>query len=310
MIVVTGAAGFIGSAVTAALRKRGESVLGVDIRSSLDVGYADLRDYSDVLAALDGAERVIHLAADMGGVGYFHTYDYTPYLNNMTIDMNVFRACEELGIARLFYAASACVYPTQMQQNAEYPPKLNEAMIYPANADQSYGWEKLMGLRLAERAPFDARVGILHTVYGPGQEWTGPRAKFPPSIAGKAVKARREGGPIEIWGDGAQRRSYCYIDDAVAKILAIVDAKDYDGPVNVGAEGAVSCTEIAHLAAEIAGLGSWQFTHNHAKPSGVLGRDCDNAKFRRVYGFDNEVGLRTGFTKLIDWINQAWTAAA
>lgn len=308
-IVVTGAAGFIGSHVYSYLKQKGYDVRGIDIRGGTDV-KGDLRSMYDCNEVFSRTDWVIHLASDMGGVGYFHAKEGRngPFINNMRIDMNVLETCHNKAIDRLFFASSACVYPIHLQQDLDNVPKLNEQQIYPANCDEHYGWEKLMMLRLCEEADLDTRVGIIHTTYGPGQEWTGKRSKFPPAIAGKALDAETA-GRIEIWGDGSQMRSYQYIDDTVAKIMAVMESDQYEGPVNIGAEGAVSCLDVAELCCRLLHIDP-EFVFNPAKPSGVLARDCDNSEFRRRYGFDSKTTLEQGFYQLINWIDKEHGLAA
>lgn len=314
-IAVLGAAGFIGSNMVAFLKQRGHSVRAVarsfddhPERSPLfsqadELVEADLLGYSATLRAAADMDYVIHLAADMGGVGYFHDHDYYPFMTNMRIDSNVLHAVEAMSVKRLFYASSACVYPTHLQMGTK-APRLAEDMLFPARADQMYGWEKLMALQLCQRAPFDARVGILHTVYGPYQERAGEKMKFPTAIATKALSAKATGGPIEIWGDGSQIRSYCYIDDALEKIYRVLMADNYEGPVNIGSEQAVTCLEVAKTCCAILGIPE-NFVFNDARPSGVLARNCDSTKFRRLYGYDNHFTIEQGFAKLLDYLQAA-----
>lgn len=275
---------------------------------SLNFGLADeiipcdLRVLDQVLKATEGMDYVIHLASDMGGVGYFSANDYVPFFNNMTMDMNVLKACEyHKDIKRLYYSSSACIYPTHLQMNWRSPAILSEDMIFPAQSDQMYGWEKLMMTMLCERATFDARVGIQHTVYGPYQETQGERMKFPTAIATKALAIKRNFGPLEIWGDGMQRRTFLYIDDAVEKIYKVLMSSKYSGPVNIGSSRLVSVDEVAHICCNILKIDP-PFVHTMDKPSGVLGRGCDNTKFEKEYGYEDQVSLEDGFGRLIEWI--------
>lgn len=308
-VAVTGAGGFIGSNLVAYLAAQGHRVHAWSDHVPTDptrlaawrmAATTRLADLSTTKPVFDGMDRVYHLAADMGGVGYFHVHDFWPYLVNSRITFNVLEACIEAGVERAFFASSACVYPTVIQMQEGDAPLLHEGLVEHGKPDQMYGREKLMMLRLAERAPFDARVGIIHTVYGTGQEREGERMKFPTAIATKTIAAR-ETGTVEIWGNGRQLRSYLWIDDAVAKIAAVMDADAYAGPVNIGRQGAVTVQEIADLCARIVGIEP-RFTYTDDMPSGVLSRDCDNAKFHELYGRMEPTGYAEGFTRLIDWL--------
>lgn len=308
-VAVTGAGGFIGSNLVRRLAEQGHRVHAWSDHAPTDPTRASawqmaattrLADLSTTKPNFGGVERVYHLAADMGGVGYFHVHDFWPYLVNSRITFNVLEACIEAGVERAFLASSACVYPTEIQMREGDAPLLHEGLVERGTPDQMYGREKLMMLRLAERAPFDARVGIVHTVYGTGQEREGERMKFPTAIATKTLAAR-ETGNVEIWGNGRQLRSYLWIDDALDKITAVMDADDYAGPVNIGYQGAVTVQEIADLCARIVGVDP-TYAYTDDKPSGVMSRDCDNAKFHALYGHMEPTTYAKGFARLIDWL--------
>jgi nucleoside-diphosphate-sugar epimerase len=264
----------------------------------LDLGYL-----INVLKAIEDCDWVIQLAADMGGVGYFHNNrDYYPYIANATINFNILQACEIKKVKRLFFAASACIYPVYLNGTID-SPELTEDMIYPADCDMSYGWEKLMMLRLCERAPFDARVGIFDTIYGPYQEKEGERMKFPTAIATKTLKALETEKSIEIWGDGTQQRVLLYIDDALDKIYDIL-TKDYHGAVNVCAKELVTVQQVAELCCNIVGA-PLQFTYNLEAPTGVMARKSSSEKWEACYGNSELTSVETGFTKLIEWLQHA-----
>lgn len=312
-ITVTGAHGFIGSNMVAFLKKQGHSVRGVDIatRTERMILYkqadedilSDLRNEQAVYEALKGADAVIHLASDMGGVGYFTAHNYQPFLNNMQMDINVLRVCEELKIKRLFYSSSACSYPVHMQMTEGEPIMLREDMLFPANADLMYGWEKLMMLMLCKESPIDARVGIFHTIYGPYQEVEGERMKFPTAIATKAIAAQLEQRKsVEIWGNGEQIRTLLYIDDALEKIYRVLTADSYSGAVNIGSDELVTVGDVATTCMDIVGIQNGTLTYNLEKPSGVLARASDNTQFNTEYGEVPQTSMREGFTRLIQWI--------
>lgn len=312
-ITVLGGTGFIGSHMVKFLKDKGHWVRAVDkeVQSRIksrgvlfgvadEILKLDLRKLDNCILAIKDCDYVIHLASDMGGVGYFTYNDYYPYINNMRMDMNVLEACEILGTKRLFYSSSACIYPTHKQQNTKNVPKLKEYQIYPANSDLSYGWEKLMMLRLCERSPLDARVGIFHTIFGEYQEIEGPRMKFPPSIAVKALKARKT-GKIEVWGDGTQVRSFLYIKDALEKIYAVLMYSRYTIPINIGSDEAVSVNQVIDMVCQIVGIKP-EIIYNEDMPSGVLARNCDNTLFESIYSIKNNYSTYQGFENLINWL--------
>jgi nucleoside-diphosphate-sugar epimerase len=244
---------------------------------------------------------VFHLAADMGGVGWFHSdADFMAATTNTQIDINVLRAVAVTG-ARCFVASSACAYPIEQQMTECEPPLLTEDEVGCGTPDALYGAAKLHLLRMAAKLS-NVRVGILHTVYGPLCEREGRRMKFPAAVATKALRAR-ETGVLELWGNGRQMRSYLYVDDAVDRILRLTDDDSYEGPVNVGYQGAVTCREVAELCLDLADASDAAIHLNLAEPSGVLARDCDNTEWERRYGPTCDIPPQGGFRRLLEWLD-------
>lgn len=310
-VAVLGAGGFIGAHLVRRLVAGGFRVRAVD-RSSSELRKealegaqwmtADLTRTLDAKIAVRDCQVVFHLAADMGGVGYFHSdADLGSAMTNGQITLNVLRACQVENVARVFYASSACCYPIEMQMDLGTVVRLREGMIGRGTPDALYGAEKLHGLRLCSKIS-DARVGVLHTVYGPLQDFGDRRAKFPPSVAHKAIQAR-ETGRLELWGDGRQLRSYLYIDDAVEKIMRVAFDDRYAGPVNIGRSGAISCYDVARLCLDLAGVPDAEIVTNPAEPSGVLARDCSNEKWQTVYGGTETTSYADGFGRFIAWMD-------
>jgi nucleoside-diphosphate-sugar epimerase len=277
------------------VKQRGEMFNQAD-----EVWELDLRLQKNVDKAVEGMDWVFHFAGDMGGVGYFHIRNFTPVINNMQMDLNMLRACEEKKIKRFFFSSSACIYPTTLQMTEGKAIRLSEDMMYPSFPDQNYGWEKLLTLRLCNEAPFDARVGIFNTIYGPYQEIEGERMKFPTSITTKVIESKKTGKPIEIWGNGKQIRSFLYIDDLCERVYKVM-TMPYKGPVNISAFESITVEETAKMVCEIAGIKP-KFKFNKAKPSGVISRAIDNKKFNKLYKYKDKVDLKTGFSRLYAWI--------
>jgi GDP-D-mannose 3',5'-epimerase len=304
-VAVLGAGGFIGSKVAQALVDQGEEVLVVSHREpSSKVRYrvweaareraiVDLRNET---VDLQGCTTVYNFAADMGGVGYFSQAQVGPYMSNSRITFNVLELAGDQNVGKLFMASSACAYPTQLQMTHGLAPRLSEDLLELGPPDQMYGREKLMVCALAQNVEFDCRVGILHTVYGDSETNSSMRMKFPTAIARKALDARQS-GRIEIWGDGTQLRSYLWIDDAVSKILKMMEG-DNPGPVNVGYQGAITVNEVVKICTDYLGI-SPAVDRDLNAPSGVLARDCSNELFWSLYGQMEPTDYVSGFGQLI-----------
>jgi nucleoside-diphosphate-sugar epimerase len=132
--------------------------------------------------------------------------------------------------------------------------------------------------------------------------------KFPAAVATKALTARHT-GRLELWGDGRQLRSYLYVDDAIDRIVRVMESDRYEGPVNIGATGAISCLDVARICLRHVGAEDAVIETNESEPSGVLARDCDNTKFASVYGQMTDRTYPHGFGQFIDWLDGRPTTA-
>lgn len=315
--LVTGAGGFIGGHLVTALKQRGDWVRGVDIKhpefgptDADEFELLDLRDLSACMQATSGIDDVYALAADMGGMGYISQGHASIFRNNTLIDMNTIEAARLQGCQRLLYTSSACVYPQHLQTDAE-APALREHDVFPAQPQEAYGWEKLFGELMlgftAGEHPLEMRVARFHNIYGPSGTWTGGREKAPAAICRK-VAAAQPGEEIEIWGDGLQTRSFCFVGDCVEGILRLMHS-GFTDPVNLGSDEAISIGDLTRLVIEISGKKDLGVRHVPG-PQGVRGRNSDNTLITSVLGWAPETGLRKGLAQTYAWVLGQVEAAA
>ena len=311
--LVTGAGGFIGHHLVRHLKSLGHWVRGVDLKTpefsevECDEFYCDdLRTPMSAYTVMRGIDRVFHLAADMGGIGWITTHHAEILSNSLLIDINVLKAARDLGISRLLFSSSACVYPEYNQGMTDAPP-LRESDIYPAQPEAAYGWGKLTTEKLCEyfRSDYglETRITRFHNVYGPEETWQGGREKAPAALSRKIAIAKRNGDKfIELWGDGKQRRSFIYVSDVVRGLVALMDS-DYPGAVNIGNDYTVSINELAYTLMSIAG---YKCEIRHVPGAlGVRGRNSDNTLARKVLlNWKPEVLLTTGLTLTYHWIEE------
>lgn len=291
-VLITGVRGFLGSNMAKYLSKKKDMmVYGTN---------GDLRYWSSASEETKGMDYVFHFAANMGGVGYFSKHNYYPPIDNFLIDLNMLLACETNNVKRVFYPSSACIYPLTIMNTGV--PLIEEMIDGLAEPDQMYGWEKLTLTKLIRNSPIDVRVGILHTIYGEGQEYKGEKAKFPPQIAYKAIQAKKTKS-IEVWGNGKQTRTFLYVKDAIERIYKVMMSDKYNGPVNIGSDVEVSVNDIVKICCDIVKIKPEIF-HDLNKPTGPERRICSNEKFYSLYGRMKETDLKSGFKKIINYITK------
>ncbi|MCC6328150.1 MAG: NAD-dependent epimerase/dehydratase family protein [Acidobacteria bacterium] len=311
-VLVTGAGGFIGSHLVSFLKNKGFWVRGVDLkhpefsRSDADeFEILDLRRWDNCLQATRGIEEVYALAADMGGMGFISAHHAQILYNNSLINLHTIEAARVNGVKRYLYTSSACIYPEYLQEEANVTP-LKEESAYPAQPQDAYGWEKLVSEILCGHYKSDygieTRTVRFHNIFGENGTWEGGREKAPAALCRKIATAKLLNAPeIEIWGDGEQTRSFCYINDCVDGIYRLMRS-DFSKPLNLGQDRMVTINELADIIAEIAGV---KVEKKHIDgPMGVRGRNSDNTKLRDVLGWEPAVSLEDGLSVTYRWIEQ------
>ena len=282
---------------------------GINKRSDDEIGGLDLSRKEDCLTALEGAEEVYNLAADMGGMGFIENNKALCMLT-VLINTHLLMAAREHKVERYFYASSACVYAADKQTDTDVTA-LKEADAYPAMPEDGYGWEKLFSERMCRHFREDfgvvTRVARFHNVYGPQGTYDGGREKAPAAICRKVIEAKLSGRhEIEIWGDGEQTRSFMYIDDCVHGLKEILRSDILD-PINLGSSQLVSINQLVDIAEEIAGI-KLRRTYSLNAPKGVRGRNSDNTLIQEKLGWEPAVRLETGLEKTYRWIHEDLTA--
>lgn len=311
--LVCGAGGFIASHIVKRLKREGWWVRGVDLKcpefsetAADDFVIGDLRDQDICSAVVDRKfDEVYQLAADMGGAGYIFTgeHDADVMHNSATINLNMVEACRRRNIKRVFYSSSACMYPAYNQEDPDNP-NCAEGSAYPAAPDSEYGWEKLFSERLYlafnRNHGMQCRVARYHNIFGPEGTWDGGKEKAPAAICRKVARAKN-GGSIEIWGDGHQTRSFLYIDECVEGSLLLARSP-HEGPFNIGSEEMVTINQLAAMVMDIAGK---KLDIEHIPgPLGVRGRNSDNELIKETLGWAPSQPLREGLEKTYAWIEE------
>lgn len=308
-VVVTGAGGFIGHHFVKYLKAKNYWVRGVDIKEpeyedtqADEFKLLDLRRWENCLEAAEGADHVYNLAANMGGIGFIETHKAEIVHDNTLINIHMLDAARERGVQKYLYTSSACVYPGYMQNEADVTP-LKEEDAYPADAEDGYGWEKLYAERSCRHYHEDYGLSTyvvrFHNIFGPLGSYDGGREKSPAAICRKVALAKDE-DTIEVWGDGEQTRSYCFVDDCIEGIHRLMQS-DFHEPLNLGQDRMLTINELVDIVAAIAGKKIGK-AHDLTKPQGVRGRNSDNDKLRKVLNWEPVISLEEGLKKTYRWI--------
>ena len=334
-ILVLGGGGFIGGHLSKRLKDEGHFVRVVDIKNHeyfnenefcSEFILGDLRNpnfVSKIMFApnqstteVGAFDEVYQLAADMGGAGYIFTgeNDANVMHNSSLVNLNVLHYATSMGVKKIFYSSSACMYPEHNQLDPNNP-NCEESSAYPANPDSEYGWEKLFSERifLAYHRNFklNVRVARFHNIFGPQGTWKGGKEKAPAAMLRKASETA-DGGNFEVWGDGLQTRSFLYIDECLDAVERFMHS-DFIGPVNIGSEEMVTINQLAQMAIDIAGkqikihnIAGQEFIDKYGFncPLGVRGRRSDNDLYRKKMGWEVSEPLIDGMRKTFTWIDE------
>ncbi len=308
--LVTGAGGFIGHHLVAFLKRKGYYVRGVDVKypeyaqtAADEFELLDLRRRDNCLQATRHIDEVYALAADMGGMGFISSNHAQILHTNSLINLHTLESARLNGVRRYLFTSSACVYPEYLQSDTSAVP-LKESDAYPAQPQDAYGWEKLMTERLCEyyqqESDMAIRIARLHNIFGPLGTWEGGREKAPAALCRKIALARLTASTeVEIWGDGEQIRSFCYIDDCLEGLYRLMHSA-YPQPLNLGQERTVTINQLADIIATIAGM---PIIKRHiAGPQGVRGRTSDNTRLREVLRWEPQISLEEGLAHTYAWI--------
>jgi GDP-D-mannose 3', 5'-epimerase len=308
--LVTGAGGFIGHHLVARLKRNGHWVRGADLRTpeyepsaADEFVEADLRGSAKCLEVTAGVDEIYALAADMGGMGFISANHARILHNNALINIHTLEAARLNRVKRYLYSSSACVYPEYRQNDVDVIP-LKEEDAYPAQPQDAYGWEKLVAERLCvyygEEYGMETRIVRFRNIFGPLGTWTGGREKAPAALCRKMAIAKLTGShEVELWGDGQQTRSFCYIDDCVTGICKLMRS-EYRNPLNLGQNRLITIDGLADIVAGIAGI---DIRKKHiAGPQGVRGRNSDNTRLQAVLGWTPEISLEDGLAQTYRWI--------
>jgi GDP-D-mannose 3', 5'-epimerase len=314
LILVTGAGGFIGGHLVAALRSEGNvRVRAVDVKPAdqwyqrfddVDNHTLDLKLLDSCMRVCEGVSDVYQLAADMGGMGFIE-HNKALCMLSVLINTHMLLAAKEHGVKRFFFSSSACAYNVTLQQTQDVVP-LKESDAYPAMPEDGYGWEKLFSERMCRHFSEDfglyTRVARFHNVYGPFGTWDGGREKAPAAMCRKVIEAKDSGRhAIDIWGDGHQTRSFMYIDDCVRGIRMIMDSANATEPLNLGSNELITINGLVSMVEQIGDV-TLARSYELNAPRGVNGRNSDNTLIRAKLGWEPSITLNEGMRLTYAWI--------
>jgi len=311
-VLVAGAGGFIGGWLTKELVSKGYFVTAIDLKplSEWYQVFPEAKNFSRDLSSLSVCDESTHeideiynLAADMGGMGFIENNKAACMLT-VLINTHLLIAARRNGVSKFFFASSACVYRSNMQERTDVAP-LKEEDAYPAMPEDGYGWEKLFSERMCrhfrEDYGLETRIARYHNIYGPHGTWHGGREKVPAALCRKIAEAKlNKLDHLRIWGDGKQTRSFTYIKDCIEGTIKLMES-EISEPINIGSAEMVSINQLAGLIQGIAGV-ELHPIYDLTAPKGVRGRNSDNSKIQKLLNWQPSISLSAGLLETYSWI--------
>jgi GDP-L-fucose synthase len=292
---VTGGAGFLGKPTTRLLRD-----LGAELSVIRSAQY-DLRDREAAMRALEGAEIVLHLAANVGGIGFNRRNPAPLARDNLQMSLNVFEATRELGVDKLVAAGSVCAYPKFT------PVPFSEDDIwngYPEESNAPYGVAKKMNFVLSDayRRQYgaDSCVPVMANLYGPGDKFDLEDSHVIAAMVHKYAVAKEWGEPeVVLWGTGEPTREFLYVDDAARALLLCAEKLNLSDPVNIGTGTETRIKDLAAMICELTGY-EGKTVWDTSRPDGQPRRYLDTSRAKELVGFEAEMSLEEGLRRTIE----------
>src|SRR3990167_3262802 len=298
-ILVTGGAGFLGQHLVAILKKDGIPPSNIFIpRSEVN----DLRKLETCQDVVKGKDIVIHLAANVGGIGYNRDNPGTLFYDNILMGVQLIEEARKAGVEKFVAVGTVCAYPklTPVPFKEE-----NLWDVYPEETNAPYGVAKKALLVQAEsyrkQYGFNAIYLIPVNLYGPGDHFDPEDAHVIPALILKFYDARKRGlDKVIAWGTGNPSREFLYVKDAARGIVLAAERYEKSGPVNLGSGEEIMIGELVYMIKELVGY-EGEVEWDTSRPDGQPRRKLDVSKAKEEFGFESEISLMEGLVETIEW---------
>jgi GDP-L-fucose synthase len=297
-VLVTGGAGFLGKTLVPKLEELG-AIISVPRSKEYDLTK---EENVDMIFHDFYAEVVIHLAADLGGIGYLKSNPGKVYYNNVMMNTLLMEKARQHNVAKFVGINTINCYP----EKAKMP--LKETYLWTGKPEKnvaSYGISKRMMIFQSERYrvqyDFNSMNLILDNFFGPFDNFDLDTSRVIPALIRKCSDAKEKNKDfIVVWGTGKASREFLYVEDAARGIILATEKYNNPEPVNIGAGYEIKIKDLVDLIAELTGFDG-EIKWDTTKPDGQPRRCLDVSRAKEEFGFEAKVDLREGLGKTVGW---------
>ncbi len=304
-VIVTGGGGFLGSFVVEELKQRGATDIFIPRKKDYDLTDHNAIDrfYNDALKGVEpGHTIVIHLAANVGGIGANREHPAEFFYDNLVMGVELMHQAWKRGVGKFVATGTVCAYP----KFTPVPFKEDDLWIgYPEETNAPYGLAKKMMLVQAQsyrqQYGFNSIFLLPVNLYGPGDNFNLQTSHVIPALIRKAVEAGERGDQeLQVWGDGSPTREFLYVEDAADGIVTAAEKYDGDQPVNLGSGYEISIKDLSEIIVKMTGFQgklAWQTD----KPNGQPRRGLDVTRAKELFNWRARVTFEEGMRRTIEW---------
>ena len=305
-ILVTGGAGFLGSFVVEQLKEKSVGEEYIRVPRSKDW---DLRRLENCIKSVKDVDIVIHLAANVGGIGYNQKYPGSLFYDNAIMGIQIMEAARQEDVGKFVAVGTICAYPKYT------PVPFKEGNLwngYPEETNAPYGLAKKMMLvqsqAYRQQYGFNSIFLLPVNLYGPRDNFDLESSHVMPALIRKFTEAiQNNKKEIEVWGTGKASREFLYVEDAARGIILATERYNKPEPVNIGAGFEIKIKDLVELIAELTGF-KGEIRWDTSKPDGQPRRCLDVSKAKKDFGFEAKVDLRKGIERTFRWYKNQWCA--
>ncbi len=300
-ILITGGAGFLGSHLIEKLIEKGVSKKNILIPRSKSL---DLRILENCKKCVRGVDIVIHLAGNVGGIGYNREKPGELFYDNLVMGVQLMEEARKAKVQKFVGIGTICQYP----KYAKVPFKEGDLWNgYPEETNAPYGLAKKMLLVQAQAYRQQYGFNAIHlmpvNLYGPGDNFDPRSSHVIPSLIKKFIDAKKRGdSKVVVWGTGKPTREFLFVYDAVEAIILATEKYNKGEPVNIGSSFEISIKSLAELIKKLTGF-KGKIVWDILKPDGQPRRKLDTTRAKKEFSFESKVPFKEGLRETIDWYN-------